>query len=98
MNKGLEIKIIELKQKLIDQVDLNDNLTTRMNQLTISHIELSDKARYQDMYLEQKDKCIELETLINTTRTDKGLLEEQFNILKAEMEKTETMHKLVSTV
>ena len=79
----------------MDQVVINRNLTNEIGKITISNEELSDKARYHNMYLILKEEFKELVKKCDTTNSNRQCLEQQLNMLKAEMEKKEKTHKQV---
>ena len=98
LNKGLEIKIIELQQKLIEQKEVTATLNNKFNKLTLTCEELASKARYHEEYLTLKEYVAKLEEELNERRSSEAYLQEQFNSLKGEMQISAERHKEVSSI
>ena len=98
MNKGLELKIIELQHKLTDQTVLNSNLNNQIDQLTSRCQELVAKAGFRDEYLDLQKYVSELEVECEGRRAGEQGLEEELNRVKSELEKAKELHKQVCTI
>ena len=95
LNKGLEIKIIQLQQKLTNQITQNDILVSQNNKLDNRCQELMGMASFYDDYISLRKEMEEVKTELKKER-QKGLSqEEEINKMKMELININELHKQV---
>ena len=95
LNKGLEIKIIQLQQKLTNQITQNDILVSQNNKLDNRCQELMGMASFYDDYISLRKEMEDLNTELKKER-QKGLSqEEEINKMKMELININELHKQV---
>ena len=95
LNKGLEIKIIELQQKLTNQINQNDILVSQNNKLDNQCQELIGLASFYDDYILLHKEMEEIKTELKKEK-EKGLSqEEEINKMKMELININELYKQV---